>query len=205
MTSVNSVPNSGVSYRLKGPDGEVALTGELLIGRAGDCALKLHGGLVSRHHARVRVTPHGVMIEDLGSRNGVMVNGERITGPQQLGHGDVIRIGVHELEFVDERIVHYAPHLSTLPPTSMPYEQSDADDSEQVTTAGDLGALSPREHEVLEMLVMGHTQREIAARLCISPKTVETHRRRIGEKLGCRTRAELVSYAITAGILAPRR
>jgi len=207
LTSVTSVPNPGLSYRLRGPDGEIALGGELLIGRGGDCGLKLHGGLVSRHHARVRVTPEGVIVEDLGSRNGVRVNGELIAGPQRLGHGDVVGIGMHELGLVDERIVHYAPHLSTLPPASMPYTHSDVeDDSDQETVAaGDLAVLSPREHEVLEMVVMGHTQREIAARLCISPKTVETHRRRIGEKLGCRTRAELVSYAIAAGILSAKR
>lgn len=176
-----------------------------MIGRAPDCQLRLHGGLVSRHHARVRITPDGAVIEDLGSRNGVFVNTERISKPRLLHHSDVIAIGTASLELIDERIVHYAPHLSTLPPTSLPYAQSDTDDGEQETVATDPAVLSRREQEVLEMLVLGHTQREIAAHLCISPKTVETHRRRLGEKLGCRSRAELVSYAITAGLMPHKR
>jgi two-component system response regulator NreC len=66
-----------------------------------------------------------------------------------------------------------------------------------------LAALSDREREVLDLVVFGHTQAEIAKRLSISVKTVETHRARIGEKLGCRTRAELVTYAVAAGVLRP--
>jgi two-component system response regulator NreC len=78
--------------------------------------------------------------------------------------------------------------------------ESDVDGPEQATGVARVDVLTEREREVLELIVLGHTQREIAERLHISVKTIETHRARVAEKLRCRTRAELVSYAITAGI-----
>jgi two-component system response regulator NreC len=62
--------------------------------------------------------------------------------------------------------------------------------------------LTPREEEVLALLAQGHTNQEIADRLVISIKTVETHRAHILDKLGLRKRAELVRYARTHGLLA---
>ena len=62
-------------------------------------------------------------------------------------------------------------------------------------------ALSARELEVLEHIAYGYSNRETAEKLHISVKTVETHRRRIMEKLEFATRAELVRYAIQNGIL----
>ena len=58
--------------------------------------------------------------------------------------------------------------------------------------------LTPREREVLHLLGQGLQTKEIAARLGISVKTVETHRRHIQRKLGLRSRAELVRYALIA-------
>lgn len=63
--------------------------------------------------------------------------------------------------------------------------------------------LSPREWQILEFLAQGHTNREIAERLPISVKTVETYRSRIVDKLGLRSRAELVRFALELGLLAP--
>ena len=61
--------------------------------------------------------------------------------------------------------------------------------------------LSEREHEVLRLLALGHTNQEIAKKLFISVRTAESHRAKIGEKLGLRTRAELVRYALDTGML----
>jgi len=61
--------------------------------------------------------------------------------------------------------------------------------------------LSPRERQVLGLLVHGHTNREVADRLSLSVKTVETHRARLSEKLGLRSRADLVRFAIELGLL----
>src|SRR4051794_14221292 len=61
--------------------------------------------------------------------------------------------------------------------------------------------LSEREHGVLRLLALGHTNQEIAKLLFISIRTAETHRARIMQKLGLSTRAELVRYALEAGVL----
>jgi two-component system response regulator NreC len=62
-------------------------------------------------------------------------------------------------------------------------------------------SLSEREREVLQLLARGHTNQQIATKLFLSVKTIETYRSRIGEKLGLRDRAELVAYALKIGLL----
>jgi DNA-binding NarL/FixJ family response regulator len=59
--------------------------------------------------------------------------------------------------------------------------------------------LSDREKEVLIMLAWGHTNKEIAGELSLSVKTVETYKVRIGEKLGLRSRTEMVQFALRQG------
>lgn len=66
---------------------------------------------------------------------------------------------------------------------------------------GDL--LSERERQVLTMVAYGHTYKEIANQLNLSVKTVETYRSRLGEKLGLRSRVDLVRYALEHELLAP--
>ncbi len=61
--------------------------------------------------------------------------------------------------------------------------------------------LSEREKEVLIMLAWGYSNKEIAGRLKLSVKTVETYKLRIGEKLGLRSRTEMVQYALRQGWL----
>jgi len=78
--------------------------GTTLIGRSLDCHLTIEDPLVSRRHARIVVTDSGAQIEDLGSRNGVKVNGAPIRQATTLRNGDRLRIGTQELVFsrVDE-------------------------------------------------------------------------------------------------------
>jgi len=64
-------------------------------------------------------------------------------------------------------------------------------------------ALSKRESEVLRRLAEGYTMAEIAEALTVSPKTVQTYRGRIKEKLGLSSRAEFVRYAREMGLTAP--
>jgi two-component system response regulator NreC len=61
--------------------------------------------------------------------------------------------------------------------------------------------LSPREMEVLSLIALGHTNGEIAASLTLSVRTVESHRARIQQKVRLTTRAELVAYARTHGLM----
>jgi hypothetical protein len=72
-------------------------TGEFALGRSPECQLSLDDPLVSRRHARLIVAKDGVAIEDLQSRNGVTVNGRRISARTPLSAGDKIMIGSQEL------------------------------------------------------------------------------------------------------------
>jgi len=65
----------------------------------------------------------------------------------------------------------------------------------------DADNLTPREREVLRLIALGHTSVEIAQKLGLSPRTIETHRARIHRKLGLSTRAELVRYALQHQLL----
>ncbi len=67
--------------------------GEHLLGRSADCRVHLNSPEISRHHARLRVRAEGVDLEDLGSGNGTMVNGRRVTGAAPLTGGDIIGVG----------------------------------------------------------------------------------------------------------------
>ena len=68
-------------------------TTRLVIGRSPQCQVVTPSSLVSRRHAAVVLTPEGPVIEDLGSSNGVRVNGQRITGTHLLHSGDEILVG----------------------------------------------------------------------------------------------------------------
>jgi DNA-binding NarL/FixJ family response regulator len=70
----------------------------------------------------------------------------------------------------------------------------------RTTSADPLESLSSRERQVLQMLAEGHAVPHIAATLSLSPKTVETYRTRMMEKLGIRDFATLVRFAIQHGI-----
>lgn len=63
--------------------------------------------------------------------------------------------------------------------------------------------LTARERGILRLVALGHTSREIADRLVLSVRTVETHRARVQRRLGLSSRAELVRWALERGLLAP--
>lgn len=65
--------------------------------------------------------------------------------------------------------------------------------------------LSDREKEVLTRLAWGYSNKEIAAKLGLSVKTVETYKVRVGEKLGLRSRTQMVQYALRQGWLSDTR
>jgi two-component system, NarL family, response regulator NreC len=62
-------------------------------------------------------------------------------------------------------------------------------------------SLTEREREILKLVAEGYTNTQIAERLVISPKTVDTHRTHIMDKLNLHSRAELVKYAMRRGLL----
>lgn len=68
-------------------------------------------------------------------------------------------------------------------------------------SAGTIEALTAREIQVLRLFATGLSTREVAASLGISPKTVETHRIRIYEKLGCKSVVDLTRIAVRTGLV----
>lgn len=71
--------------------------GRIVLGRAAECPISIEDALVSRNHAELIITPGRVVIRDLDSRNGVRVNGIRITEPTELFSNDRVRLGRDEL------------------------------------------------------------------------------------------------------------
>jgi two-component system response regulator NreC len=80
-------------------------------------------------------------------------------------------------------------------------EGVDAIVRQQHTQEPELETLSEREQQVLALTAKGHTSREIGDQLALSPRTVETYRERIMQKLGLAHRSELVEYALRHNLL----
>jgi Protein of unknown function (DUF3662)/FHA domain len=82
-------------------EGRTALLGSGggVIGRSRDCDIVLSDQNVSRHHAEVRPSGGSWIVRDMGSTNGVKVNGRRIQGAQSLKRGDTIELGTSRVTF----------------------------------------------------------------------------------------------------------
>jgi two-component system, NarL family, response regulator NreC len=87
------------------------------------------------------------------------------------------------------------------PPLSEPAIDSYIERAKSSDSLDLYDTLTNREREVLQLAAEGHTNGEIAGRLFISPRTVETHRANVMHKLGLRSQTELVRYALQRGIL----
>lgn len=179
-------------YLLRFGEREIILNpGAWSLGRAKDCDIHVDDPQASRYHATIEVARRAVWLHDRGSRNGIYVNGKRIDVERELTRGDVIRIGKAEMHIVGMDTVH-DKEATTAPVSKIPEGEEDKNP---------LAVLSPREREVLALLAQGYSQPEIAPRLRISVKTVETYRARISEKLDLKTRAELVQFAMKTGLV----
>jgi hypothetical protein len=82
-----------------GGRGETVGSRGAVMGRSRDCDVVLDDPNVSRHHAEVRPSGGGWIVNDLGSTNGIKVNGRRVQGPQSLRPGDVIELGTSRVTF----------------------------------------------------------------------------------------------------------
>ena len=90
----------GFAYRLFAGPREVALEeGETILGRDPEATVFVDHASVSRRHARISIRDGNATIEDLDSKNGTRVGGERITEARPLADGDAIRIGSVRMDF----------------------------------------------------------------------------------------------------------
>jgi hypothetical protein len=71
-----------------------AINGELTIGREADCGVVIADRQVSRYHARLTATLKGLLLEDLGSKNGTYLNGKLVSEPTYLQDGDIIAVAL---------------------------------------------------------------------------------------------------------------
>lgn len=113
--------------RYRGSDLDLAL-GEFVIGRSAECSLALDDPLVSRRHAVFRIAADGISVEDLGSRNGVTVNGERASGRKDLRHLDRVMLGSEEMVIVEvgaQREAKVTGLMSVCPSCRMPTDPAD--------------------------------------------------------------------------------
>jgi hypothetical protein len=72
---------------------------EVILGRSPECHITIEDPLISRRHACIAVRDNRAFVSDLGSRNGVRVNGRPIDGEVELKDGDRVRLGTQELLF----------------------------------------------------------------------------------------------------------
>jgi DNA-binding winged helix-turn-helix (wHTH) protein len=87
-------------YRVIVGDREFALArGEHVLGRSGDAAILVDDAGVSRAHARITIDAHGASLQDLGSKNGTIMNGAAIDRAVALGDGSIIVLGTTALKF----------------------------------------------------------------------------------------------------------
>ena len=76
--------------------------GRVLLGRHPDCQIVLDAASVSRQHAALTISAEGVVVEDLRSRNGTLINGVPLAGPRRLEDGDEFAICGQRFVFIDE-------------------------------------------------------------------------------------------------------
>ncbi len=98
----DTAPPSIVTLRSGSREFEL-LDGVNIVGRGPDAAIRLNAPGISRHHARIIVRNGHITIEDLGSKNGTYVGGQRINATRELKDGDEIRLSrellvVHKIE-----------------------------------------------------------------------------------------------------------
>ena len=125
LQSLGSADAESPSLRIMNGPGEGARfelsedAAEVVIGRSPACDIIVEDHNASRRHCLVKRSWHGFSVQDLGSRNGVLVNGQSIEGPRMLRDGDELQVGGVKLTFIDppSRLLEQMGGLDDLDPT----------------------------------------------------------------------------------------
>lgn len=195
-----------VLYVLRHGDNEYPLSpGNFTIGRSSDCSLPLDDAMVSRVHVVIRVGDDGAVVQDAGSSNGTRLNGELLERAQPLHDGHRLTLGSTRMTVhVVEQLPVESKRRSrdeTLPLQRAPGQVRSTFPPPRVAEDSPLAQLSKREREVMHLIALGHTHKEVAEHLELSPKTVEGYRARLTEKLGVKSRADIVQLALQEKLL----
>ena len=86
--------------------------GEFLFGRGPECDIRPNSDLVSRQHCKLQIRDRNAVLRDLGSRNGTLINGQRLIGEIALSGGDTLQIGPLTLEVLVQPLVE--PVMDTM-------------------------------------------------------------------------------------------
>lgn len=168
----------------------LAEEGAYRVGRSSHCSFVLSDLSVSRFHAEVIVRHEKVRIKDLGSRNGTFVDGTRIK-EAEVRPGQSIWFGSARFHLVDDELpdapVREISDISTHIVKNKPI----------VVEPAALARLSEAQRRVLDHLLTGLQEKEVASKLDISPNTVHSHVTVIYRTLGVSSRAELLALFIT--------
>lgn len=106
----------------------------LIAGRSTKCDLVLDDELASRQHLRMSLRDGQVFVEDLGSRNGLLINGVSVDGRQELHHGDQVTAGRSSITVLRQG----REPRQRISSGAMALPEYDTDDVDQVTGAGNL-------------------------------------------------------------------
>lgn len=94
------------------------VTGALTLGRSSDCDISISSDEISRHHARLQLSPSGVTVEDLGSANGTFVNNQRVNGKLALKPGDELRLDTVRFLLMSPGMETHHPPAAQRPPAA---------------------------------------------------------------------------------------
>lgn len=107
----------------------------LTLGRSSACDVIVEDELASREHCRITADGDRIVLEDLGSTNGVLVNGVKVNGSAQLYHGDAITIGTQQLVLMRQ---HRAPRVTPVMGETRQAFHEDETSSLEATSQGDI-------------------------------------------------------------------
>lgn len=108
----------------------------IVIGRATGCDILLEDDLASREHCRIEIVDDRVVLTDLESKNGVLVNGVVVSGTEELHHGDCVTVGTQQIVLMRQ---HREPRMTPATGARRPRILEEDDDHEHQSTAqGDI-------------------------------------------------------------------
>jgi serine phosphatase RsbU (regulator of sigma subunit) len=135
------------------------LEDEAVIGRADDSTIQVTDLMITRHHCRLRRTPEGYTIEDLGSRNGTFVNEKAAQGAVLLKDGDLIRVHTSIFRYFADVVVDREQPSSTTV-TMLDASPSSVSDSISIEGAG-VDGHAARASDSAEALDRAHRRLQI--------------------------------------------
>lgn len=115
-TMVDSPSSEAVLISADDPNQTFPLGSRVVVGRLDSCDIPIHDKSVSREHARLSQLPGGYVVEDLGSTNGTLVNGEPITEAVILRSGDTVTFGSVDFRFEDQQAPAAGPEIASTQP-----------------------------------------------------------------------------------------